>query len=291
MRGGAAVSDKQRGGMSKLMASYPSIMLGAFFLVPFAIMIIVSFFERIEGAQSGYVPGFEFTHYARFFSPLFTNAVWVSVKFATIASVLSVVIAFPFTYFLSRFDRRLQVVTLVFILSVLSLSEVIVAYSWSVLLSRTAGISNLFVFLGFMEKPTSWTPGYTAVLLGLTYFNMPFATLIMYPQCTRLDRELTEAAQTLGASPMRTFFSVVVPLLWPTILTAFIVLFVFTMGAFVTPQWLGRPEHWMFAILIGDQALSRGNIPFAAAMSMFFMTITLLLVLCTVWLGRKKIEP
>ena len=90
---------------------------------------------------------------------------------------------------------------------------------------------------------------------------------------------------------MRTFFSVVVPLLWPTILTAFIVLFVFTMGAYVTPQWLGRPEHWMFAILIGDQALVRGNIPFAAAMSMFFMIITLALVLCTVWLGRKKIDP
>jgi putative spermidine/putrescine transport system permease protein len=285
------VNDNRPGRVAKLVATYPSLMLAAFFLVPFAIMIIVSFFERIEGAQSGYAPGFEFTHYARFFSPLFTNAVWVSIKFASIAALLSVVIAFPFTYFLSRFDRRAQVMTLVFILSVLSLSEVIVAYSWSILLSRTAGISNLFVFLGFMEKPTSWTPGYAAVMWGLTYFNLPFATLIMYPQCTRLDRELTEAAQTLGASPMRTFFSVVVPLLWPTILTAFIVLFVFTMGAYVTPQWLGRPEHWMFAILIGDQALVRGNIPFAAAMSMFFMIITLALVLCTVWLGRKKIDP
>ena len=285
------MNDNRPGRVAKLVATYPSLMLAAFFLVPFAIMIIVSFFERIEGAESGYAPGFEFTHYARFFSPLFTNAVWISIKFASIAALLSVVIAFPFTYFLSRFDRRLQVMTLVFILSVLSLSEVIVAYSWSILLSRTAGISNLFVFLGFMEKPTSWTPGYAAVMLGLTYFNLPFATLIMYPQCTRLDRELTEAAQTLGASPMRTFFSVVVPLLWPTILTAFIVLFVFTMGAYVTPQWLGRPEHWMFAILIGDQALGRGNIPFAAAMSMFFMIITLALVLCTVWLGRKKIDP
>ena len=277
------------GRLAKLMVAYPSVMLGAFFLVPFAIMVAHSFYERIEGAQSGYAPGFELTHYARFFSPLFIERVLVSIEFASIAAFLSVIVAFPFTYFLSRFDRKLQVVTLVFILSVLSLSEVIVAYSWSVLLSRTAGISNLFVFLGFMEKPTSWTPGYAAVLFGLTYFNLPFATLIMYPQCTRLDRGLTEAAQTLGASPIRTFFSVVVPLLWPTILTAFIVLFVFTMGAFVTPQWLGRPEHGMFAIFIGDQALTRGNIPFAAALSMFFMAITLVLVAITVWLGKKKI--
>ena len=277
--------------LRKLVAAYPTAMLGIFFVVPFFIMIGVSFFERVEGTQSGYAPGLELTHYLRFFSPLFTRHVLVSIEFATIAAILSVIIAFPFTYFISRFGRRSQVLTLVFVLSVLSLSEVIVAYSWSVLLSRTAGISNFFVMLGIMDKPTSWTPGYGAVLMGLTYFNLPFATLIMYPQCTRLDSELTEAAQTLGASPIRTFFTIVVPLLWPTILTAFIVLFVFTMGAFVTPQWLGRPEHWMFAILIGDQALNRGNIPFAAAMSMFFMAITLLLVAASVWLGRKKIEP
>ena len=273
------------------MAAYPSLMLGVFFLVPFGIMVVVSFYHRLEGAQSGYEPGFELTHYARFFSPLFIQRILVSIEFASIAALLSVIVAFPFTYFLSRFERKLQVITLVFILSVLSLSEVIVAYSWSVLLSRTAGISNLFVLLGFMDKPTSWTPGYAAVMFGLTYFNLPFATLIMYPQCTRLDRELTEAAQTLGASPVRTFFTIVIPLLWPTILTAFIVLFVFTMGAFVTPQWLGRPEHGMFAIFIGDQALTRGNVPFAAAMSMFFMLITLLLVSVTVWLARKKIDP
>ena len=278
------------GGVAKLIAAYPSTMLALFFLVPFGIMIVVSFWHRLEGAESGYEPGFEFTHYARFFSPLFIERILVSIEFASIAAFLSVIVAFPFTYFLSRFNRRAQVITLVFILSVLSLSEVIVAYSWSVLLSRTAGISNLFVLLGFMEKPTSWTPGYFAVMFGLTYFNLPFATLIMYPQCTRLDRELTEAAQTLGASPVKTFLTVVVPLLWPTILTAFIVLFVFTMGAFVTPQWLGRPEHGMFAIFIVDQALTRGNIPFAAAMSMFFMVITLMLVMVTVWLGRKKIQ-
>ena len=115
-------------------------MLAVFFLVPFAIMIVVSFWQRIEGTESGYAPGFEFTHYARFFSPLFIDRILVSIEFASIAAFLSVIFAFPFTYFLSRFNRKYQVMTLVFILSVLSLSEVIVAYSWSVLLSRTAGI-------------------------------------------------------------------------------------------------------------------------------------------------------
>ncbi len=182
----------------------------------------------------------------------------------------------------------MQVLALVFVLSVLSLSEVIVAYSWSVLLSKPAGISNLLVWLGLMEKSTSWARGFWAMCLGLTYFNLPFAVLIMYPQCTRLDREITEAAQTLGASPLRTFFTVVVPMLRPTIITAFIILFVFTMGAYVTPIWLGKPQHWMYAVLVGDEALGRGNHPFAAALAMFFLAVTLVLVSITVRLGRQR---
>ena len=281
---------RPRGLLQHLPFAYPALMLGCFFLVPFGIMVVVSFFHRPEDGVGTYEAGFELTHYLRFFSPLFARHILVTIEFALVAAALSVLVAFPFTYFLSRFGRTPQVLTLVFILCVLSLSEVIVAYSWSVLLSRSAGISNFLVWLGFMGKPVAWTPGYGAVMFGLIYFNLPFAVLIMYPQCTRLDTEITEAARTLGASPPRTFFTVVVPMLWPTILTAAIVLFVFTMGAFVTPQWLGRPQHWMFAILISDQALSRGNLPFAAALSMFFMAITLALVAITVRLGRRKIE-
>lgn len=263
---------------------YPTVMLGAFFVIPFCIMVVISFWHRIESKT--YEPGFELTHYARFFSPLFTSHLWVSVQFSVLASVLSLLVAVPFTYFISRFRRRPQIVALVFVLCVLSLSEVIIAYSLSVAMGRPAGISNVLVWLGLLDQPSSLFPGYFATLFGLAYFNVPFAVLVLYPTCTRLDRELTEAAQTLGASPVRTFFSVVLPLLERTILAAFVLLFVFTMGAFVTPTWLGRPEDTMMAQLIADQALSRGNFPFAAALAFFFMAITLLLSLLIVWLRR-----
>ncbi len=264
---------------------YAGLMLGIFFLTPFLFMVAISFAENISSGL--WIYGFELTHYVRFFSPLFTTLLWVSVKFAGLAAIISVTITFPFTFFLSRYGRRVQVISLVFVLCVLSLSEVIVAYSWSVMLSKPAGISNLFVLLGFMEKSTSWARGYWSVLIALTWFNLPLAVLIQYPNCSRLDREITEAAMTLGASPVRTFFTVVVPILQPTILTAFIILFVFTMGAFVTPTWLGGPEQWMYAVLIGDEALQRANQPFASALAMFYLVITTILVLITVWLGRK----
>lgn len=263
---------------------YPTLMLGLFFFIPFAIMIVISFAHR---TTSTYEAGFEFTHYARFFSPLFTTHVWVSVQFAALASLLALVVAVPFTFFISRFRRKPQVVSLVFVLCVLTLSEVIVAYSLSVVLGRQSGLPALAQALELVDRAKSWYPSYWANLFGLSYFNVPFAVLILYPACTRLDRELTEAAQTLGASPVRTFFTIVLPLLEKTLLAAFILLFVFTMGAFVTPIWLGRPEDTMMAQLIADQALGRGNIPFAAALAVFFMLVTLALSLLTVWLRRS----
>jgi len=266
------------------LALFPTFMLGVFFVVPFCIMVVISFWHRIESKT--YEPGFEFTHYERFFSPLFTSHLWVSVQFSVLASIFCLLVAVPFTYFISRFRRRPQVFSLVFILCVLSLSEVIIAYSLSVALGRPAGITNVLVWVGLMEQPQSLFPGYFATLFGLSYFNIPFAVLVLYPACTRLDRELTEAAQTLGATPVRSFFSIVLPLLEHTILAAFILLFVFTMGAYVTPTWLGRPEDTMMAQLITDQALQRGNFPFAAALAFFFMTVTLVLSLTTVWLRR-----
>ena len=277
--------DREAAPLGSLILVFPALMLAAFFLVPFAILVAMSFYHRTE---SFYEPGFELTNYARVFAPLYLQSLYQSVEFSFLATTAALAIAFPFTFILSRYPRRVQVFALVFVLCVLSLSEVIVAFSWSQLLSRPAGISNLLAYLGLMEKPASWSRGYWSVLLCLTYFNLPFAILVLYPHCTRLEREITEAAQTMGASPVRAFFTVVVPILQPALITAWIILFVFTMGALVTPQWLGRPEHWMFAIYIGSEVLERGNVPFGAALAMFYLVVTLILVSVTVWIGRRQ---
>ena len=194
---------------------YPTFMMSVFFLIPFIIMLVVSFATRTE---STYEPGFEFTHYARFFSPLFTTHLLVSVQFSVLASILSVMAAVPFTYFISRFRRRPQVIALVFLLCVLTLSEVIVAYSLSVVMSRSSGLPSFVEWLGLIDRARSWYPGYLANLFGLSFFNIPFAVLILFPSCTRLDRELTEAAQTMGASPFKSFLTIVLPLLDRTIM-------------------------------------------------------------------------
>ena len=88
-------------------------------------------------------------------------------------------VAVPFTYLLTRLPRRRQAPYLVLVLATLSLSEVVAAFAWSLLLSRTSGISNLFVRLGLMESPVSWSPGFMAVLLGFVFIALPLTILLL----------------------------------------------------------------------------------------------------------------
>jgi putative spermidine/putrescine transport system permease protein len=280
------IGDKPSGVKAHLPVLYPAIMLGLFFIIPFAIMVAVSFFQRQLGGF--YNPVFELNNYRNLLTPLFGRVLVFSLFLSGLSAAVCVLLGFPFTYFLTRMRRRAQVIWLIFLLSVLSLSEVIIGFAWSLLLSRTAGISNLFVWLGLLEAPVSWSPSFWALLIGMCYIAFPYTVLVLYPPLSRLDPNLPEAALTLGASPVRTFFTVVVGALRNTIVAVFIMVFVFTLGAYLLPQILGRPQHWTLSVLITDQAIYQSNMPMAAAMAIFFMMVSLVLVVLTTLLGKEK---
>jgi putative spermidine/putrescine transport system permease protein len=256
--------------------SFPVGMLLVFFLIPFGIMVATSFYHRIPGAF--YTPAFEFTSWQRLFQPIFLERALSSIWICLLAGAACIVIAFPFTYFLTRMRRRPHVVLLIVVLSALSLSEVIVAFSWTVLLGRSSGISNVLAWAGLMGEPVAYYPSFGAVLLGLCYIAFPYCVLTLYPQLTRLDPELTEAAQTMGASPWRTFWTVVVPIARPILVAGFLLVFVFTLGSYLIASFLGRPEHWTLSVLIVDEASVQANVPFAAAIAIFLTLLSLVVV-------------
>lgn len=264
---------------------FPGLMLTVFFIVPFGTMVAVSFFRRQQGGF--YVPDFVLANYARFLTPFFGNVLIFSLYLAIAVAVVALVIAVPFTYLIARAPRRTQVIWLVALLSILSLSEVIIGFAWSTLLSRTAGITNLLVWLGLMGAPQALVPGFGAVLTGMVYQAMPYAVLVLYPSMVRLDPTLTEAARTLGASPFKAFFTVVLPALRTTLIATLIMAFIFALGSYLLPQILGRPSHWTLSVLITDQALYQSNMPFAAAMAVFLVLVSLALVSLTMFAGKK----
>lgn len=266
--------------------AFPALMLLVFFVVPFSTMITVSFFRR--DPSGFYKPDFIFDNYARFLSGFFGSVLSVSLLLAVGVAVCCAVIAFPFAYLLSRQRRSVQTIWLVGLLSVLSLSEVIIGFAWSTLLSRTAGVTNLLVALHLMAEPVALLPSFGAVLTGMVYQALPYTILVLYPALARLDPTLTEAARTLGASPIGAFFNVVVPGLRNTIVATLVMVFVFALGSYLLPQILGRPRQWTLSVLITDQALYQSNMPFAAAMAVFLVLISLSLVGLTLLIGRRE---
>ena len=278
--------ERPRGLADYLPLAFPALMLVVFFVVPFAIMIAVSFYRRDPAAF--YTPAFVFDNYARFLSAFFGKVLAFSLLLAVLVALVCVVVAFPFTWFLAGRSRRTQVAWLVAILAVLSLSEVIIGFAWSTLFSRTAGLTNLLVAVGLMAEPVALTPSFGAVLIGMVYQALPYTVLVLYPALARLDPSLTEAARSMGATPLRAFFDVVVPVSRATILATLIMVFVFALGSYLLPQILGRPSHWTLSVLITDQAIYQSNIPFAAAMAVFLMLIALALVGLTWLVGRGR---
>jgi len=269
-----------------LLASAPAAALAVFFLVPLAIMVAVSFAHRVPGGF--FEPGFDLASYARFMTPFFGRILLISLAIAAGVATICVALALPFTVWLTQMGRSAQTRILVFLLAILSLSEVIIGFALATILSQTAGVGNLLAWVGIIDAPRAFTPGLFALMTGLCYLGFPYAVLVLYPPVSRLDPELAEAARTMGASPRQTFFGVLLPVLRAPVLGALVLVFVFTLGAYLLPQLLGRPQHWTLSVHITDQAVFQSNLPFAAAMAMLLLVVTLALVGLGLLIGGER---
>jgi putative spermidine/putrescine transport system permease protein len=254
---------------------WPSLVILLFFVVPFILLLRVSVARPGLGAVGA--GGFDLQNYTGLaFDRGFIDSVGFSLALATGVAVISLSLSFPFTFWITRMTRRAQVVWLVFLLTTLSLSEVLITFAWQVMLAKRIGLSNLLVWLHLLPEPESLSPNLWAVIACLVYLVIPFSVLLLFPGMSRIDPQLAEAARTMGASPTRAFFTVIVPLMRRPIVACFLMSFIIAIGSYVAPLVLGRPEHWTVAILISKAALNANNLPLATAMSVIFLAATAL---------------
>lgn len=278
-----------RPSLTRYVALIPSsVMIGIFFAIPFALILMVSVSQPASDADFRF--GFDLQHFERFATWFYIERALFSAGLCALIAAISVTVAFPFTYFLTTFRRRTQDLWLIYILAQLSLSEVLIAFSWQILLSRTAGIGNILAWLGIVEQSFAMTPSAGAVLAALVYLTIPFSVLLLFPALSRMDRSLLEAARTLGASPVRTFFTVVVPVARQAIISGAVTVFVLTLGALIVPQVLGKPQHWTLSVLITDQAIFNFDMPFASALAVVLLVLSASVIALVSWLGRRA-EP
>ena len=272
-----------------LTLAWPALVLLGAFAVPAVLLLRVGFAHHdASGLWSG---GFTLLPYTQMFGRVTAGALEVSVLLALACAAICLLVGFPLTYAITGMGRRAQVAWLVLLLATLTLSEVLITFSWQVMLSKRVGLSQLFVWLGWMDGPDSLAPSVGAVVACLVYLVLPFTVLTLYPALSRLDRDLVQAARTLGASPVRAFFTVVVPVTRGPIVSAFILAAVLAIGSYVAPVVLGRPRDWTVAILITRTALGGQDLPGAVALAMLLLAATLGLALLAARFGRVRQRP
>jgi spermidine/putrescine transport system permease protein len=204
-----------------------------------------------------------------------------SVVVAVITTLLCLVVAYPFAYYIATRSERTRNLLLVFVMIPFWTNFLVRTYAWRVLLGDDGLVTSLGRFLNLWDATLFTLP---AVYIGLVYGFLPFMVLPLYASIERLDWSLVEAARDLYASGWQAFRKVTLPLTRPGIIAGSILVFIPSLGAYVTPDILGGAKTTLLGNYIVNQFLTARNWPLGSAVSMAIMVVMLL---ATVWYFRS----
>ncbi len=252
-----------------------------FLIVPLGTLFISAFKDPSTGT-------FSLTNFARFFSkPYYYNSMLNSIKVTVTVTVLCVVIGVPMAYLMTTCKIRGKTfLQLMIIISMMSPSF-IGAYSWILLLGRNGFITNLVRDLFGFEMGTIY--GFGGIVLAFTMKLYPYIYMYVSGALSKLDSSLTEAAENLGCSPVKKVFSVVIPLIFPTVMAGVLMVFTNAFSDFGTPMMIGEGYRTL-PVLVYTEYVGEvgGTANFASAISMIMVIITITLFLVQTRIVDKK---
>ena len=241
-------------------------------ILPLVVILVFSFGER--AAVGGYAGGFTFEHYANLSSRL--KAFQNTMTIAPLGTLLCLLVAYPLAYFLAlRVGQKFKLILLVLVIVPFWTSLLVRTYAWIFILGGR-GIPTLLEFIGFEDVRLINTQG--AVLIGIVYGYLPLMVFPIFVSLEKLDRRLLEASNDLGASPLKTFWQVTLPLSMPGIATGCMLVFILLMGEFLIPAFLGGGKVYFIGNALVDLFLQSRNWPFGAAISVTLVAIMLITV-------------
>ena len=247
--------------------------MGLLFLAPLGLVFAISFASR--GTYGGIVWEFTAANYLDLLHPLYGKILGQSLWYASLTTAICFLLGFPLAYVIARSPARWQPVLLLLVMLPFWTNFLVRTYAWMILL-RQDGLANRFLMgLGVVDAPLEllYTP--TAVVIGLVYGYLPFMVLPLYVAVERLDPLLVEAAWDLYASRWSVFTRVVVPLTMPGIVGGCVLVFIPSIGAFITPDLLGGARSMMIGNLIQHEYLVVRDWPLGSAVSFVLMAIVM----------------
>lgn len=266
----AATRAESRRGFLIALPSYAYLVV--FFAIPLVIVFVTSFATRSSTGRTLY-QDWNLDSYRRLLDPLVREVALRSVVLAVVTTVVCLLLAYPFAYFIATRSPAVRNLLLVFVMIPFWSNFLVRTYAWRVILGSEGPLSQLSQALG--GEPirllfTNW-----AVLIGLVYGYLPFMVLPLYAAIERMDWSLVEAARDLYASGWAAFRKITWPISLPGVVAGSILVFIPSLGAYVTPAILGGARTTLLGDYIVSQFLAARNWPFGSALSFAIMAVML----------------
>ena len=224
-----------------------------------------------------------------FTDPLYRQLMLRSVVISGAVTLATVLLAFPIAYFVSFSVPPPRKALWIFLITIpFWTSYLIRVFLWKVILGYNGVLNSTLMGLGIIDEPLTFILyNANAVVITLAHAYAPFAILPIFVALEKIDRSLLEASRDLGETRVRTFFRVTLPLAMPGVVAAVLIVFIPTVGDYVTPRLVGGPGGLMIANMIQTQFLDLNNRPMGAALAVVAMAIVGLISILFVLLNRR----
>lgn len=253
--------------------SYPYLVWMALFIIlPVILVLLYSFTEKNVGG----IRTIQFTvdNFAKFFQPMYLKILLRSIGLAAYSTILCLLIGFPAAFLISRAKLSRRSMMLFLCLLPMWINMLLRTYAWMTILGNNGLINQLLVFLGFETKNLLYND--FAVIVGMIYNFLPFMILPIYTGLSKLDKNLIEAAEDLGANSFTVFRKIIVPLSMPGVISGIVMVFMPAVSTFMIPRLLGGSKSLMLGSLIENLFITAGDWNFGSAISIIMMIIILL---------------
>lgn len=288
-------------GEARLVRLVPMLWLLLFFFAPFLIVFKLSLSESAV-AQPPYLPVFDLSagwaafleafsklspanFIAVFSDDLLWGAYLTSLRVATLSTLIALVMGLTLALPMARAPRHWQPWLVMLVVLPFLTSFLIRAYAWMLILKPEGLLNAVLIGLGITTEPLVILHTETAVVLGIVYSYLPFMVLPLYASLETFDASLTEAAQDLGATPVKAFFLVTVPVIRPAIAAGSALVFIPALGEFVVPDLLGGPDTLMIGRVLWNEFFANRDWPLASAMAILLLAIVLVPI---IWSQRAR---
>ena len=270
-----------------LVFSLPFLWLLLFFLLPFALVLKISFSSALV-AIPPYQPILDYSHETLtlvlnlgnylflFTDSLYVSAYWGSVKIALVSTFFCLLIGYPMAYAMAKAPPSTQLILLLLIMLPSWTSFLIRIYAWMGILGQQGLLNNLLLWMGVIREPLRIMNTNIAVVIGIVYAYLPFMILPLYANLTKLDRALLEAASDLGSRSINTFLKITLPLSKGGILAGSMLVFIPAVGEFVIPELLGGPNTLMIGKVLWEEFFNNRDWPVASALAIVMLLLLII---------------